>query len=69
MICNSIVENFNHLCSHQHSTYFVQKIVKLFPMKYLSEFYAYIKHDFVWFCKDKNGMCVLKYLMKRLGET
>lgn len=68
LIVESIKPEFEHLCFNSTSTYFIQKIVKVFPILTTIQFYYLAEKNFMKFATDKNAMCVLKYMLRRIKE-
>jgi hypothetical protein len=60
--------DFYELCRHNNATHFIQKIVKTFPLEYTIAFFHYISENLLAFALDKNAMCVIKHMMRRLRE-
>lgn len=66
LICKAMEAEFVKLCSHPISTHFVQKIINSFPVHLTVQFYEAANEKFVQFATDKNAMCVLKYMLKKI---
>lgn len=67
LMCESIKENFLQLSCHPNATHFVQKIIGLFPIIHTFFFFEYAQKNFLDFALDKNGMCVIKHMMKLIA--
>lgn len=63
-----IAQDFYNLSCHSNATHFIQKIVKTFPLEYTIGYFHYITANLIIFALDKNGMCVVKHMMRRLRE-
>jgi hypothetical protein len=66
LIVNSIKTDFESLCLNPISTHFVQKVIKTFPIELTIGFYTTANNNFIKFATDKNAMCVLKYMLRRV---
>ena len=67
LMCDSISGNFLQLSCHPNATHFVQKIIDLFPIIHTLRFFHFAEKNFLSFSLDKNGMCVIKHMMKRIA--
>lgn len=47
----------------------MQKIIKIFPLERTIDFYYIVNANFLKFATDKNAMCVLKYMLRRIKES
>ena len=68
MVCMAINEDFEKLSTHPFSTHFVQSIVKIFPVQNILGFFMKAQKSFLEFAVDKNAMCVLKHIIKRISK-
>jgi hypothetical protein len=66
-MCESIKDNFLLLSCHPNATHFVQKIIGIFPLIHTYRFFEYTCKNFILFAVDKNGMCVIKHMMKLIS--
>ncbi len=66
-MCEAVQSDFAYLCCHPNATYFIQKIINIFPIQHTVRFYELAIRNFTTFATDKNAMCVLKYQMKKLS--
>ena len=64
----AVSEQFYELCRNNNATHFIQKIVKTFPLPYTINFFTYLTDNLMAFALDKNAMCVIKHMMRRLRE-
>ena len=67
-MCSAIEKEFEQLCFHPISTHFIQKIVKTFPIDFTLHFFVLANEQFLKYATDKNAMCVLKYMLRRIKE-
>lgn len=68
LVSLEIMRDFYQLCTHNNSTHFIQKIVKTFPLECTITYFHYITQNLLAFALDKNAMCVIKHMMRRLRE-
>lgn len=69
IMCEQLKQDFYEMSRNSNSTHFVQKIIKIFPLNYTIEFYLYAAENLVAFALDKNAMCVIKHMMRKLKEV
>ena len=68
LVIMQIMNEYYELCRHNNSTHFIQKIIKTFPFQYTITFFHYTAANLLPFALDKNAMCVIKHMMRRLRE-
>jgi hypothetical protein len=68
LVSMQIAQDFYNLSCHSNATHFIQKIVKTFPLEYTIAYFHYIIAHLMTFALNKNGMCVVKHMMRRLRE-
>lgn len=62
----AVTEEFYNLCRNNNATHFIQKIIKIFPLDYTINFFHFVTENLMAFALDKNAMCVIKHMMRRL---
>lgn len=68
LVCDSIRGTYLSLAQHPNATHFLQKIINLFPLNHTIDFIQIVNSDFLSFALDKNAMCVIKQMIKRVSE-
>jgi hypothetical protein len=68
LVCDSIRPTYLNLAQHPNATHFLQKIIALFPLSQTMDFVQIVNSDFLSFALDKNAMCVIKQMIKRISE-
>jgi hypothetical protein len=68
LVSMQIAQDFYSLSCHSNATHFIQKVVKTFPLECTIAYFHYIAANLMTFALDKNGMCVVKHMMRRLRE-
>lgn len=68
LVLNTVRCNFYELSVHNNATHFIQKVVKTFPLHLMNEFFYYCVQNMYQFACDKNGMCVLKHMLRKLKQ-
>ena len=66
--CDSVKSSYLTLSQHPNATHFLQKIISLFPLSHTIDFITMVNADFVNFAIDKNALCVIKQMIKRIRE-
>lgn len=66
LVSHQIAQEFYELCRNNNATHFIQKIIKTFPLDFSVNFFLYISENLLAFALDKNAMCVIKHMMRRL---
>lgn len=66
LISIQLAAEFHALCCHPNATHFVQKMLKTFPLEYSIGYFHYISTNLMAFALDKNAMCVVKQMMRRV---
>jgi hypothetical protein len=56
------------LSQHSNGTHFLQKIINVFPLKYTIPYFYEICSRFIEYATNKNAMCVVKQMMKKMNE-
>jgi hypothetical protein len=56
------------LSEHSNATHFVQKIINIFPIRFTLPCFHFVIEQFLKFSLNKNAMCVLKQMMKKLKD-
>jgi hypothetical protein len=67
-VCDSVRTSYLSLAQHPNATHFLQKIIILFPLSQTMDFIHIVNSDFLNFALDKNAMCVIKQMIKRVSE-
>lgn len=68
LICDSVKPNYLALAQHPNATHFLQKIITLFPLSQTMDFIQIVNADFLAYALDKNAMCVIKQMIKKISE-
>jgi hypothetical protein len=66
LVIDSIKKVLYELSEHSNATHFVQKVITAFPIKYTLTFFYFVCDNFLSFSINKNAMCVLKQMMKKM---
>lgn len=68
LVCDSVRPTFLSLAQHPNATHFLQKIISLFPLPHTLQFMTIVNHDLLSFALDKNAMCVIKQMIRRVSD-
>ena len=68
LVCSSVKPSFLTLSQHANATHFLQKIISTFPIGYTSLFMGTVTQDFLSYALDKNAMCVIKQMLRKVSE-
>lgn len=56
------------LSQHANGTHFIQKIINIFPLKYTLDYFYEVCSRFIDYATNKNAMCVVKQIMKKMND-
>lgn len=67
LVCDSIRGTYLALAQHPNATHLLQKVISLFPLSHTIDFMQIVNADFLSYALDKNAMCVIKQMIKRVS--
>lgn len=68
VVMRSIQEHFLELAEHPNATHLLQKVIMLCPLSLTLPFIQMATLQLLQFALQKNAMCVLKQMMRRLSH-
>ena len=68
LIVDRMTPHIVELAPATNSTHFLQKIVVYFPFAQTISFYKVALSNFSSFAKNKNCICILKHMMKKIRD-
>lgn len=68
LVIEAIRRSLYELSEHSNGTHFVQKVINIFHIKHTLPFFHYVQENFLRFSLNKNAMCVLKQMMRKLKD-
>lgn len=68
LVINTVRNSLYELSEHANATHFVQKIINVIPFKHTLPCFTIACDSFLKFAINKNAMCVLKQMMRKLKD-